>query len=134
MRRFHLLFGAAVVLVFVLTGQYMDRFHNHLEGFADGPRMLYRSRHIYILLAGLVHLALGAYLARRPAGAGRALQLAGSAVLAFATSLLVVAFFREPPASDLENVPFSRAGLYLLASGALAHVLSGVSGGKDEPS
>ena len=134
MRRFHLLFGATVVFVFVLTGQYMDRFHNHLEGLADGPRMLYRSRHIYVLLAGLVHLALGAYLAPRRDAAARALQLVGSGVLVFATPLLVAAFFLEPPASDLENVPYSRAGLYLAAAGTVAHVLSGVRSGKDGPS
>jgi hypothetical protein len=134
MRRFHLWFGAAVVVAFLLTGQYMDRFHGHLEGLADGPRMLYRSRHIYILLAGLLHLGLGAYLARRRRGWARGAQLAGTALVAAATCLLVVAFFCEPPDGDLENVPYSRLGLYLIAGGTLAHVVSGVRRGKDEQS
>ena len=131
MRRFHLLFGLAVVVAFLLTGQYMDRFHGHLEGFADGPRMLYRSRHIYILFAGLFHLGLGAYLARQTGGWRHALQLVGSALAVAATLLLVVAFFSEPPGGNLEHVPYSRLGIYTMAAGAIAHVVSGVRRGKD---
>lgn len=131
MRRFHLLFGAAVVVVFVLTGQYMDRFHAHLEGLADGPRMLYRSRHIYILLAGLLHLCLGAYVAARPGRPARALQLAGSVLVVAATCLLVAAFFYEPAWNDLDYVPLSRLGLYVIAAGAVAHALAGWLPGKE---
>ena len=54
MKRFHLIFGLTVLVVFLLTGQYMDRFHYHLMYMADGPRMLYRTRHIFILMSGLV--------------------------------------------------------------------------------
>ena len=56
MRKFHLLFGAAVVVAFLLTGQYMDKYLNHLAGAPDGLRMLYRTRHIFILMAGLLNL------------------------------------------------------------------------------
>ena len=65
MKKFHLVFGVLVIIVFVLTGQYMDRYHEHLRGMADGPRMLFRSRHIFILLSGLLHLGLGAYWRNR---------------------------------------------------------------------
>lgn len=131
MRRFHLLFGALVVLVFVLTGQYMDRLHNHLEGYADAPRMLYRSRHIYILLAGLINLSLGAYAARLGGRLARALQLAGSGLVTVATCLLVAAFFWEPPVADLERVPYSRLGLYLILAGTVAHAAAGALARKE---
>ena len=65
MKRFHLIFGGLVILIFILTGQYMDKFLQHLEGMADGPRMMYRTRHIYILLSGLLNLAVGAYFSYR---------------------------------------------------------------------
>jgi hypothetical protein len=65
MKRFHLIFGLLLVIVFLLTGQYMDHFHQHLQSMPDGPRMLYRSRHIYILLSGLIHLGIGAYFRYR---------------------------------------------------------------------
>lgn len=61
MKRFHLIFGLVVLVVFLLTGQYMDRFHEHLRYTPDGPRMLYRTRHIFILLSGLLHVGIGSY-------------------------------------------------------------------------
>ena len=48
MRKFHAVFGLVIVIVFLLTGQYMDKYLQHLHGMPDGPRMLYRTRHIFI--------------------------------------------------------------------------------------
>ncbi|MGI9067297.1 MAG: hypothetical protein ACR2HX_12960 [Pyrinomonadaceae bacterium] len=61
MKRFHLIFGLLAVVAFLLTGKYMDSYLGHLRGMPDGPRMLYRTRHIFILLAGLLNLGIGAY-------------------------------------------------------------------------
>lgn len=124
MRRFHLLFGAAVVVVFLLTGQYMDRFHNHLEGMADGPRLLYRTRHIFILLSGLLHLGLGAYLVGARRTRQKVLQLSGSALLTLAPLLFLAGFFYEPHLADL-HTPFSHWGTYTIAAGTLLHLLGG---------
>ena len=57
MKKVHLMFGFLVVIAFLLTGQYMDRYHNHMIGVPDGTRLLYRTRHIFILLAGLLTAA-----------------------------------------------------------------------------
>lgn len=84
MKRFHVVFGLAVLVVFLLTGQYMDRYHNHLEFMADGPRMLYRSRHIFILLAGLLHVGIGTYFSSRPTATRRVLQIIGSILITLA--------------------------------------------------
>lgn len=124
MRKFHLVFGAAVVVAFLLTGQYMDRLHNHLEGMADGPRVLYRTRHIFILLAGLLHLGLGAYVRPRPGRGPRALQLAGSGLITAAPLLFAAGFFYEPGLRDLDT-PLSHWGTYTIAAGTLLHLLSG---------
>ena len=124
MRRFHLLFGAAVVVAFLLTGQYMDKFHNHLEGMADGPRLLYRTRHIFILLSGLLHLGLAAYYARRAGTWRRVAQLAGTGLVAVASVLFVAGFFYEPRLRDLDT-PLSHWGAYAIAAGTLLHLLSG---------
>lgn len=124
MRKFHLLFGAAVVVAFLLTGQYMDKFHNHLEGMADGPRLLYRTRHIFILLAGLLHLGLGAYYVRRARTWRRVLQFAGTGLVAVASVLFVAGFFYEPRMRDLDT-PLSHWGAYAIAAGTLLHLLSG---------
>jgi hypothetical protein len=127
-KRFHLVFGLVLVIVFLLTGQYMDRFHNHLEGMADGPRMLYRSRHIYILLTGLVHLGMGSYITDRVQTKQRTLQLIGSLMLTIAPVLFILAFFKEPNMTGLDN-PFSQKGVYLAAAGVLLHLISGVKQG-----
>lgn len=128
MRKFHLLFGAAVVVAFLLTGQYMDRVHGHLEGMADGPRLLYRTRHIFILLAGLLNLGLAAYHVRRARRWRRGLQLAGTGLIAVASVLFVAAFFYEPGLRDLDT-PLSHWGAYTIAAGTLLHLLSGAGRG-----
>ena len=124
MRRFHLVFGVAVVVAFLLTGQYMDRLHNHLEGMADGPRLLYRTRHIFLLLSGLLHLGLGAYLTGARRTRRRALQLSGSALLALASLLFLAGFFYEPHLAGL-HTPLSHWGTYAIAAGTLLHLLGG---------
>ena len=98
MKRFHFIFGLLMFVVFLLTGQYMDKFHNHLDGVELGVRMLYRTRHIFILLASLMHLALGLYCQTRAGQWQRWVQRAGSAALTIGTLLMVVGFFSEAKA------------------------------------
>ena len=85
MKRFHLIFGALILVAFLLTGQYMDRVHAHLHNMPDGPRMLYRTRHIFILFSGLLHLGLGTYFRYRTDTTRRLLQLLGSALVTIAS-------------------------------------------------
>lgn len=125
MKRFHLVFGLVVLIVFLLTGQYMDRYHNHLEFMADGPRMLYRSRHIFILMSGLLHLGIGTYFISRPTNTRRALQITGSMLITVATVLFTVAFFHEPGLEGLQN-HLSLPGMIMIAVGTLLHLFSGV--------
>ncbi len=123
MKRFHLIFGLMLVIIFLLTGQYMDRYHNHLRGMADGMRMLYRTRHIFILLSGLIHLGIGTYFSYRSEMWAKTFQAMGSLLITIASILFVIAFFYEPTLADLET-PLSHKGMYLIASGTLLHVFS----------
>ncbi len=123
MRRLHLLVGTIALLGFLLTGQYMDRVHAHLEGMPDGPRLLYRSAHIYLLFAALLNLLLGAYLrlaTRR--GVRLAQQIASVAILSLPV-LFAAAFFREPALSELER-PWARPAIYLSLAAVLTHVVA----------
>ena len=126
MKRFHLIFGLAMLVAFLLTGQYMDRFHEHLRNMADGPRMLYRTRHIFILFSGLLHLGIGTYFRYRLDPRRRILQVGGSLLATVASMLFIVAFFYEPHLTHL-YAPLSKAGVIMIAIGALLHALSGVS-------
>jgi MFS family permease len=125
MKKMHLAFGALVILTFLFTGQFMDRFHNHLEGMPDGPRMLYRTRHIFILLSGLLNLGIGTYLRVRRDLWCRVCQWFGSAMIMAASALFVAAFFYEPTLNDLET-PLSHWGTYMTVAGVALHIISGV--------
>jgi len=125
MRRFHLIFGLTVLVVFLLTGQYMDRYHNHLEFMADGPRMLYRSRHIFILMSGLLHLGIGTYFSARPTATRRRLQISGSILITIASVIFTIAFFYEPRLEGLHNA-LTLTGTIMIAVGTLLHFFSGV--------
>jgi hypothetical protein len=123
MKRLHLVFGICVVIAFLLTGQYMDRYHNHLEGMPDGVRMLYRTRHIFILLAGLLNLGVAAYVTYRSDLLRRSLQWLGSGLIMLASLLFIAAFFYEPGLTNL-HTPLSHWGAYAIMTGTLLHVLS----------
>ena len=123
MKKLHLIFGILIFVVFLLTGQYMDRVHNHLEGMDDGTRLLYRSRHIYILMAAMVHLVLGVYLVPRNVRLAHWMQVIGSSLLGIGTLLLFRAFMTEPLTGILVT-PFTHWGMYLLLAGVILHVLS----------
>jgi hypothetical protein len=130
MKKIHLIFGVAVVIAFLLTGQYMDKHFHHLVGMPDGPRLLYRTRHIFILFSGLLNLGIGAYFTYRTEAWQRAIQLLGSLLIFGASVLFVIAFFYEPSRGDLRT-PLSHDGMYAIAAGALLHLISGVNS-KDE--
>ena len=125
MKAFHIIFGIAIVITFLLTGQYMDRYLNHLYTTPDFERMFYRSRHIYILLSGLLNIGIGAYFSYRVGRLRIALQLLGSLMIVIASVLFVVAFFYEPPKASFYT-PFSRQALYLTLNGTLLHLISGL--------
>jgi hypothetical protein len=123
MKRFHIIFGLSVFVVFLLTGQYMDRYHQHLMYMPDGPRMLYRSRHIFILMSGLLHVGIGSYFKYRLQSWRRVLQIIGSLLITIATVVFTIAFFYEPRLPGLQN-PLSLSATITIAVGVLLHLIS----------
>jgi hypothetical protein len=124
MKRFHIIFGLIVLVVFLLTGQYMDRHHQHLMYMPDGPRMLYRSRHIFILMSGLLHVGIGSYFQYRLQTWRRVLQIIGSLLITVATVTFTTAFFYEPTLADLQK-PLSLLATISIAVGVLFHLIGG---------
>jgi hypothetical protein len=126
MKRLHLTFGVLVVLVFLLTGQYMDFQNPKVRELADeGTRMMFRSRHIYLLLAGLINLGVGAYFTSRVARWRRALQIAGSVLILLAPLLMAAAFFYEPTLKGLKRT-FTQPAIIALFAGIFLHLFSGI--------
>ena len=128
MKRLHLLVGAAVLLAFLLTGQYMDYLEVRTNALGETARVMFRSRHIYLLLAALVNLGLGAYFSYRERGWRRGLQLLGSALVVVAPVLMAAAFFAEPVGPGLKR-HFTLPAVVILSTGTLLHALSGMGSG-----
>ena len=121
MKRFHLGFGVLGLIVFLLTGQYLGLIV-HSREMEVGIRLLYRTRHIFLLLSACPHILLGVYLTMEKAGWRKYLQIAGSALLSVATGLFLIGFFIEAPARDL-STPVSHWGTYVGLAGTLFHLL-----------
>ena len=128
MKRLHLLVGAAALLAFLLTGQYMDYLDVRSGAHGETARVMFRSRHIYLLMAGLVNLGVGAYFVRRGRGWRGGLQSAGSALVLLAPVLMLAAFLTEPGAPGLRR-HFTLPAVSILAAGTLLHALSGLKSG-----
>jgi len=121
----HTVVGICTTLVFLGTGLLM-RFHytrvyesNHLV------RMMFRSIHIYILLAGLLNISLGIYMSMSESPRKRATQLFGSICILSAPLLLIAAFFYEPVRESLER-QMTLIGIVLLSIGTMSHLLAGL--------
>ena len=124
-RRVHLTIGVAGVLVFLGTGVYMRTGYD-VEGLSDGPRLLLRSRHIYLLLASLVNLALGAYF--RPDEAHtlrRRSQVLGSLLLWAAPPMLVAGFFRDAVGGNMQ-APIVPLAIVATLTGTLLHAMASI--------
>lgn len=125
MKLLHQTTGLLAVVVFLLTGQYLEIYYPDMDAVNDGMRMLFRSRHIYILLAGLVNLGIGTYFSYRRERWRRALQLTGSLLLLLAPFLLIAAFFYEPRLANLQRM-FTLPAIVCLLAGTLLHLFGGV--------
>ena len=121
MKRFHLIIGLTVVVIFLLTGQYMEYVHNRL--LPDGTRMLYRSRHIYLLLSGLLNLILGIYFVPLPRGWRRTIQIVGTILIVLSPGLLLAGFFSEPQKGP-EQTMVAALGIFSIAIGTVLHALA----------
>ncbi len=125
MKLLHQIVGISVVIIFLLTGQYMDFYYPDKTAISEGMRMMLRSRHIYILLGGLVNIALGAYFSWHRESWRRVLQLLASSLLLIATLFSVGAFFYEPQLDGLQRT-FTLPALIGLLTGTLMHLFSSI--------
>lgn len=129
LRTAHLVVGAIAIGAFLVTGMVMYAHEPPVSAMDWGDRLLFRSRHIYILCAGLVNLSLGLQYSL-PAGAARRSGAVAGSVLALAsTALLFFAFFAEPMAGR-EPGTLSVFGLYALFGGVIALALVNLRRGR----
>lgn len=109
--RAHWWVGTVTLVLFLLSGVYMRQVVR-VPDLEDLTRAVYRSRHLFILLAALANLALSA--GPQPTTGNRRLI---STLVLIAPLFLLVAFWVEP-AQGIEAGPWSQLGLYLLFGAA----------------
>src|SRR4051812_37949907 len=121
LERIHRIAGVVFLLVFVMTGKYMDIYLGHLHGMADAPRTLYRSGHIYLLMGALLNLSVAFDSTERATRGGNATRVVGSLLLLAAPILFTYGFFFQTPGSVERHA--IRQGIYACLAGVLLHAL-----------
>jgi hypothetical protein len=115
LKHLHFWTGIIGVIVFLLTGQYMSLVLDQLKDIPDGPRMLYRSAHIYLLLVSLINLATGVYLEPNSIKRAKILQYFVSIVFIISPFFIITGFFLESNLTELVR-PYTRIALFALFS------------------
>ena len=123
MTRLHKIVGIVGVIAFLATGLYMRRYPSGMASLDGGMRMLFRSRHIYLLLASLLNLGLGTYLRPSPRRSRRAAQVLASLPILAAPPLLLAAFLVEPYRTA-PGGPFALSAVIGLLGGTIGHALA----------
>jgi len=116
----HLVVGGIAVVAFLITGQIMGRHEPPVAAMEWAERLLFRSRHIYLLCAGLVNLAIGVHFLLPERAARRGAAIVGSLLVLASAVLMLFAFFAEPMAGRWPGM-ISSAGLFALFGGVLLY-------------
>jgi hypothetical protein len=119
----HRVVGLATILLFAATGQIMDRLDLDHMAVESAARLLYRSRHIYLLFAGLVNLAVGMRFILPISGMGSRVAVLGSVLMLVAPVPLTIAFFVEPPRLGQVTLP-AILGIFASYLGLLFYCVS----------
>ncbi len=100
------------------------RWHDPpLDSLDSEVRILFRSRHVYLLLTGLINLTLGSYLSFRPAGPARLAQIAGSGLLLASPAVVFLAFCVEPEGPGIAS-PLTPLAIAMTLAGVILHFLA----------
>ena len=122
LRTTHLVVGAITVVAFLIAGRLMSLHEPPVAAMEWGDRLLFRSRYIYLLCAGLVNLAIGIHFGLPDGVARRGAAIVGSLLVMVSAVMLFFAFFAEPMAGRPPG-PVSSLGLFALFGGVLLYTI-----------
>jgi len=126
LRRVHLVVGIAGIVAFLLSGQLLGHHNPSMEKLPAEMRMMYVSRHIYLLAGALVNAVLGLYLHLQPSRWRRVLQITGSIFILTSVLSLSMAFLAEPQLGMAGRGWRSLFGLISLFVGAMMHFVASI--------
>lgn len=104
--RAHWVVGLLTLIAFPLTGQYMRHIAD-VPSLDSVPRLIFRSRHLLLLLAGVANIALSNSQPLHHA------QRVASVLIMIAPFLIIAAFFIDP-ARGLHSSQILRWAMYSL--------------------
>src|SRR5262249_11174754 len=116
--------GMLGVIAFLITGQMLKYHDPHLQLLSPEMRMMYVSRHIYVLAAALVNVVLGLYVQMQPPGCGRPLQYVAFLLIVLPLFSLLLAFVSEPRMGLAGRSWRSYFGLIALFTGVMTHLVA----------
>ena len=119
----HIALAIIVVIIFALTGQYMDKYLNYLQSMANFERISLRFGHILILLSGLLLGAIGIYIVPAKDFILKVMQWLGSLFLLIACCLFIYSFFYELPPTEVDR-PIRHMAIYFILVGTVGHLFS----------
>jgi hypothetical protein len=125
MRKFHLIFGILLFVVFVITGRFMRLDFPDKDIIPQDLRILMRSRHIYILFSSFIHILLGVYFQLSATNFRKYLQIFGSVLLTISSCVLIYGFIYETYQTQHFS-DISRFGIYFSLGGIIAHFLASI--------
>jgi hypothetical protein len=102
----------------------MARHVPNVHTLSSEVRMMYVSRHIYLVGAALVNLVLGLYLQLNPHGWRRRMQQIGSLLILISPVSLLLAFMAEPALGMAGRSWRSFFGLIGLFAGVMTHLVA----------
>ncbi len=124
MRTVWLTAGWILAALFAASGWYLRWFMANAPQPVGEARYSLRANHVYLLLAALVHLGLGARAFPPATGARRRWRTLGFTLTLLAPAVLIAALFIEGPHPDPWR-PLTTAGVAALTAG-VGCVLLGV--------
>jgi hypothetical protein len=116
--------GIAVVILFAITGQLMRHYYLN-ETAPDVERLYRRSRHLYLLMAGLLQGGIGVYILAHQHRLAHLIQWIATGLMTLASVMLIYAFFSEIP-QEIIKTPVSRLAMYTFLASAVLHLGSSI--------
>jgi len=111
--------GLLSTVAFLITGFLMSVHVPPLVESGADLRLLYRSRHVYLMFAGALNIVLGLYLDGSQSKA-RLLRHAGSSLVLLSPAFALFAFAHDPRAGTLDQaMPGSLAPFAVFGGTAL---------------
>ena len=110
--RAHWIVGLLTLVVFPLTGVYM-RHVAQVPALDDVPRLVFRSRHLFLLLTAVANLALS------NTGPDRLAQRVAAVIILISPFMLFAAFLIDPARGIRSSLLFRSSMFSLFAAGVL---------------